>query len=83
MNFFFALSKVGLIQKVLKRLGKLLWFQYKTAPQKNKSVSQKNQNKNLFKKRITKYLGGSDPMNELDENKQIITHTNLALVQIA
>ena len=28
-------------------------------------VSQKNQNKNFIKKRITKYFGGSDPMNEL------------------
>ena len=34
-------------------------------PQKNKGVSQKNQNKNFVKKRIIKYLGGSDPMNEL------------------
>ena len=34
-------------------------------PQKNKGVSQKNQNKNFVKKRITKYFGGLDPMNEL------------------
>jgi hypothetical protein len=32
-------------------------------PQKNKGVSQKNKNKNFAKKRITKYFGGSDPMN--------------------
>ena len=38
-------------------------------PQKNKGVSQKNQNKNFIKKRITKYFGGSDPMNELVTNK--------------
>ena len=31
--------------------------------QKNKGVSQKNQNKNFVKKRITKYFGGSNPMN--------------------
>ena len=61
---FFAWSKVGLVQKILKRLGKFAWYQYKTAPEK-KGVSQKNQNKNFVKKRITKYFGGSDPMNEL------------------
>ena len=48
---FFAWSKVGLVQKILKRLGKVAWFQYKTAPKKNKGVSQKNQNKNFVKKR--------------------------------
>ena len=32
---------------------------------RNKGVSQKNQNKNFVKKRITKYFGSSDPMNEL------------------
>ena len=53
---------------MLKRLGKVLWFQYKTAPQKNKGVSQKNQKKNFVKKRITKYFGGSDPINELIVN---------------
>ena len=31
---FFAWSKVGLVQKILKRLGKVAWFQYKTVPQK-------------------------------------------------
>ena len=62
---FFAWSKIGLVKKILKRLGKAAWFQYKTVPQKNKDVSQKNQNKNFVKKRITKYFGGSDPMNEL------------------
>ena len=50
---------------ILKILGKVAGFQYKTAPQKNKGVSQKNQNKFFVKKRITKYFGGSDPMNEL------------------
>ena len=62
---FFAWSKVGLVQKILKSLGKVAWFQYKTEPQKNKGVSQKNQNKNFVKKRIAKYFGGSDPINEL------------------
>ena len=62
---FFAGSKVGLVKNILKRLGKVAWFQYKTAPQKNKGVSQKNQNKNFVKKRIPKYFGGSDPMHEL------------------
>ena len=47
---FFAWSKVGLVQKILKRLGNVAWFQYKTAPQKNKGVSQKYQNKNFVKK---------------------------------
>ena len=50
---FFAWSKVGLVQKMFKRLGKDEWIQYKTTPQ------------NFVKKRITKYFGGSDPMNEL------------------
>jgi hypothetical protein len=49
----------------LKRLRKVAQFQYKTAPQRDKGVSQKNQNKNFVKKKITKYFGGSDPMNEL------------------
>ena len=40
-------------------------FQYETVPQKDKGVSQKNQNKNFVKKRITKYFGGFDPMNDL------------------
>ena len=40
-------------------------FQYKKVPQKNEGVSQRNQNKNFVKKRITKYFVGSDPMNEL------------------
>ena len=56
---------------ILKRLGKVAWFQYKTAPQKNKAISQKNQNKNFVKKRITKHFGGLDPMNELiNKNKK-------------
>ena len=67
---FFAWSKVGLVQKMLKRLGKVAWFQYKTAPKKNKGVSQKNKNKNFAKTRITKHFGGSNPMNELLENKK-------------
>ena len=50
---------------MLKRLGNVAWFQYKTAPQKNKGVSQKNQNKNFVIRLITKYFGGSNPMNEL------------------
>ena len=65
LNIFFAWSKVGLVQKIIKRLGKVVWFQYKTGPQKNKGVSQKNQNNNFNKMRITKYFGGLDPMNEL------------------
>ena len=40
-------------------------FQYKKVTQKNEGVSQKNQNKNFVKERITKYFVGSDPMNEL------------------
>ena len=62
---FFAWSKVGLVKKILKTLGKVAWFRYKTVPQKNKGVSQKNKNKTFVKKRIAKYFGGSDPMNEL------------------
>ena len=68
---FFAWSKVGLVQKILKRLGKVAWFQYKTTPQRNEGVSQKNQNKNFVKKRITKHFGGLDSMNELiNKNKK-------------
>ena len=65
----FAWSKVGLVKKILKWLGKVAWFQYKTGPQKNKSVSQKKKNKNFVKKRITQYFGGLDPMNELLDKK--------------
>ena len=62
---FFAWSKVGLVQKILRSLGKVAWFQYKIGPQKNKGFSHRNQNKNFVKKTITKYFGGLDPMNEL------------------
>ena len=44
-------------------------FNIKPRLKKIKGVSQKNQNKNFFKKRITKYFGGSDPMNELQGTK--------------
>ena len=42
---WFAWSKVGVVQKILRRLGKDLWFQYKIAPQ----------NKKFVKERIIKY----------------------------
>ena len=58
----FCLIKSRACSKFLKRLGKVVWFHYAS---KNKGVSQKHQNKNFIKKIITKYFGGSDPMNEL------------------
>ena len=50
-----------------KILYEILFTLYNRVPQENKGASQKNQNKNFVKKSITKYFGGSDPMNELQE----------------
>jgi hypothetical protein len=79
---FFAWSKVGLVKKILKRLGKVGWFQYKTTPQKNKGVSQKNQNKKFIKKRITKCFGGPDTMNELYVYTVIPTYLPVPLTKL-
>ena len=46
--YLFCLIKSRPLQKILKPLGKVAWFQYKTS--KNKGVSQKNQNKNFVKR---------------------------------
>jgi hypothetical protein len=51
-------------------------------PQKNKGVSQQNQNKNFVKKRITKYFGVSDPVNELMHTKNGIHQTIICFVLI-
>ena len=47
---FFAWSKVGLVQKILKILGKVAWFQYKTAPQKIKLFHRKIKTKISLKR---------------------------------
>ena len=51
--------------EILFTLSRLRDFNIKPFLKKNKGDSQKNHKKNFVKKRITKYFGGSDPMNEL------------------